>query len=121
MIGANLNCTREFDLDEITEFMTNRGIYESGQMSIFHALVLVFGWPGLNCKMNENVSPKDIPNLLRPDLLIQLEAKGHIIVIYAVNGDGTFVIGNPAMGEVEMSVAATDYRLKGTGRVWGVW
>ena len=68
-----------------------------------------------------SVSLKDIPGLLRPDLLILLEAKAHVIVIYAVNGDGAFVIGDPAMGKVEMSVPATDYRLKGTGRIWGVW
>jgi len=90
-------------------------------MALFRAFDLVFCWLGLNCKTKENVSLKDIPGLLRPDLLILLEAKAHVIVIYAVNGDGTFVIGDPAMGKVEMSVPATDYRLKGTGRIWGVW
>jgi ABC-type bacteriocin/lantibiotic exporter with double-glycine peptidase domain len=121
MIGANLNCPRKFDLDQITEFMTTKGIYASGQMALFHALDRVFEWLGLTCKMKENVSLKDIPDLLRPDLLILLEAKAHVIVIYAVNGDGTWVIGDPAMGKVEMSVDRTDYRLKGTGRVWCVW
>jgi hypothetical protein len=121
MVGANLNCRRAFTLDQLEAYMTERGIYQPGDESLFHALDYALNWLGLNCKMHENAGAKEIANILLKGNLVIIEAKGHVIVIFSQNANGTLVIGDPAMRRVEMSVDPNDYRLKGTGRIWEVW
>ena len=120
MVGANLDCPRSFTLDKLETYMTQRGVYLRGQQSLFHALDQPLAWLGLRCTMRKNVGPAEIANIVGNGTLVIMEALGHVIVIFSVNVDGTFVIGDPAMRNVEMSVHQNDYRLKGTGRIWEV-
>ncbi len=121
MVGINLNCPNHFTLEGLEKYMTERGIYNPGSQSLFHALDYVFKWMGLNCKMLVNVGPKDIAKTVGKNSLVVLEASNHVIVIFRENVDGTLVIGDPAMHKVETNVPANDYRLKGTGRIWEIW
>jgi hypothetical protein len=120
MVGATLNCPRRFDLEELTEYMIERGVYHPGQQAMFHALDYPLTWLGLKCKMLEHVGADKLADIVGGGCLVILEALGHVIVVFAVNPDGTLVIGDPAMHKVEMNVQVTDYRLKGTGRIWVV-
>ena len=121
MAGDYLGC-REFSWDELLDFMTDRGIYLPGRQSLFHALDRALIWLGLRCRMEEGVRVRDLPSILRRGAVVILEEGGHVLIVYSVNVDGTFVVGDPAMTRVSMQVRRDDYRLaRGTGRVWIVW
>lgn len=120
MVGANLNCTRRFTLDDLEQYMMEKGIYMRGQQSLFHALDQPLEWLGLRCQMRQGVRPTDIADIVRDGSVVIMEALGHVLVIFSANADGTLIIGDPAMSRVEMSVNVNDYRLKGTGRIWEI-
>ena len=101
--------------------MRRRGVYLPGDQSLFHALNEPLEWLGLRCQMHEGVGPHDLARILVDGRMAILEAGGHVIVVFSENADGTLVIGDPAMRSVEMDCPVTDYRLKGTGRIWVVW
>ena len=120
MVGATLNCPRRFTLDELLSFMTDKGVYRAGDQSFFHALDKPLVWLGLRCWMRTGIGPTQFAEILQSGSLIIMEAGRHVIVIFSVNVDGTLVIGDPAMRRLERNVPPSDYRLKGTGRIWEV-
>ena len=73
--------------------------------------------------MRSHVDPDGIAESVRNGNLVIMEGRGHVIVILSANDDEdkTLNISDPAMRGVERNVSRTDYRLKGTGRIWEVW
>jgi hypothetical protein len=119
MVGANLGCSRDFSMDELQDYMEQKGVYVSGEKSFFHALWIPLKWLGLNYVMLEKKGIADFPKLLDSEHFIIMEGKAHVLVIYDMNSDGSFVISDPVMRKPEMSVPPSDYRFKGsTGRIW---
>lgn len=119
MVGAFLNCPREFSYEELEECMVEQGVYLPGDKSLFHALDKPLEWLGLKCAMKLITSAADLPETLQPKCVVILEALGHVLVVFGANPDGSLIIGDPAMHKVEYDVASVDYRLKGS-RIWVV-
>lgn len=118
MVGATLGCPRNFSVEDLEDFMTEKGIYLPGKQSVFHSLDKVFDWLGLKSKMLTNQSLKDIQKIVKEGKLVIIEALGHVIVVFSADNNEKLVIGDPAMSKAETNVPINDYRLKGTGRIW---
>ncbi len=107
-------------MGEVEDYMELKGVYRFGQMALFDTLDRPLEWLGLRCRLHQQVGPRGFAAMLRGGSMIIMEAQRHVIVIFDVNVDGTLIIGDPAMRDVEMSVPVNDYRLRGTGRIWEV-
>ncbi len=120
MVGANLNCPRRFGIEELEAYMLLKGVYREGKKSIFHALNKPLDWLGLECKMRERISVVALSEIVSGPSVVILESTNHVIVIFGVNSDGSFILCDPARSNCELTVLPSDKRLSGTGRIWEI-